>query len=128
MARCWSLQDNTEERYRAWLAICQDIVGGLKGTKGATVALVDGSFGRGPVVELTVQEDQVGFSARDLVKRLQDGDPSVHASHARVRDGIVAFGPTCMKAGDAAVVVERVRGEFSSRSQSTTSSSCLRDS
>lgn len=109
------LKDNTEERYKGWLAICQDIVWGLNGTTGATLALVDGRNGRSPVVELTVQEDQVGFSARDLVKRLQDGDPSVHASHARVRDGIVVFGPTCMRAGDAAIVIERVRAEFSAQ-------------
>jgi L-seryl-tRNA(Ser) seleniumtransferase len=109
------LHVDTEERDQSWLSLCEDIIGGLNGTRGATAALVEGKHGRGPVVELTVREDQVGFSARDLIQRLQDGDPSVHGSHARVRAGIVVFGPTCMKAGDAAVVVERVRAEFSSQ-------------
>ena len=56
------------------------------------------------------------MSALELVKRLQDGEPSVHANQSRVRDGIVVFGPTCMRAGDAAIVIERVRAELGSHS------------
>jgi hypothetical protein len=51
------------------------------------------------------------------LKRLQDGEPSVHANHARVRDGIVVFGPTCMKAGDATIVIERVHAELEAHSR-----------
>ena len=83
--------------------------------KGATVTLVDKKYKGAPAVELTVHEDELGFSARDLVKRLQDGNPSVHANHARVRDGMVVFGPTCMKPGDPAIVVERVRAELKAK-------------
>jgi hypothetical protein len=36
----------------------------------------------------------------------------VHANHARVRDGIVVFGPTCMREGDAAIVIARVHAEL----------------
>jgi hypothetical protein len=52
------------------------------------------------------------------VKRLQDGEPSVHANHARVRDGIVVFGPTCLRAGDAAILIERVLAELGADSSS----------
>ena len=65
-----------------------------------------------PAVELALDEDALGLSARELIKRLQDGEPSVHANHARVRDGIVVFGPTCMKPGDAQIVIERVIAEL----------------
>jgi D-glucosaminate-6-phosphate ammonia-lyase len=106
------LEENTEERHGRWLALCQEVANGLKGVKGATVTLVDKKYKGAPAVELTVDEDALGFSARDLVKRLQDGNPSVHANHARVRDGMVVFGPTCMKPGDPAIVVERVRAEL----------------
>jgi len=107
------LKDDSEERYRGWLAVCQEIAGGLDGLSGTTVAIAAGRNGRAPLVELRVHEDRLGVSARSLVKRLQDGDPSVHPNHSRVRDGIVVFGPTCMKPGDAATVVERVRAELS---------------
>ncbi len=109
------LEENTEERHKRWLGLCQEVASGLKGVKGATVTLVDKKYKGAPAVELTVHEDELGFSARDLVKRLQDGNPSVHANHARVRDGMVVFGPTCMKPGDPAIVVERVRAELKAK-------------
>ena len=108
------LADDAEERHQGRLAICHEIVDGLEGIKGATVTLVDRKDGRGPVVEFAMHANELGLSARDLVKRLQDGDPSVHANHSRVRDGIVVFGATCMKPGEAAVVVRRVRAELDS--------------
>ena len=109
------IEENTEERHKRWLSLCQEVASGLKGVKGATVTLVDKKYKGAPAVELTVDEDELGFSARDLVKRLQDGNPSVHANHARVRDGMVVFGPTCMKPGDPAIVVERVRAELKAK-------------
>ena len=33
------------------------------------------------------------------------------------RDGIVVFGPTCMKPGDAAIVIERVHAELEAHSR-----------
>lgn len=109
------LEENTEERHKRWLGLCQEVANGLKGVKGATVTLVDKKYKGAPAVELTIHEGELGFSARDLVKRLQDGNPSVHANHARVRDGMVVFGPTCMKPGDPAIVVERVRAELKAK-------------
>ena len=109
------LEENTEERHKRWLGLCQEVASGLKGVKGATVTLVDKKYKGAPAVELAIHEDELGFSARDLVKRLQDGNPSVHANHARVRDGMVVFGPTCMKPGDPAIVVERVRAELKAK-------------
>jgi D-glucosaminate-6-phosphate ammonia-lyase len=105
------LADNSDERHGRWLAICEEMAAGLSGVQGATVALVDKKDARWPVVELAVH-DGLGFSAGDLLKRLQDGEPSVHANHARIRDGIVVFGPTCMKPGEAAIVIERVRANL----------------
>lgn len=106
------LAEDSDERHQRRLAICQEIVNGLQSIEGATVTLVDRKVGRGPRVEVAVHADVLGFSAHDLVKRLQDGDPSVHANHTRVRDGIVVFGPPCMKHGDAAIVIRRVRAEL----------------
>jgi D-glucosaminate-6-phosphate ammonia-lyase len=106
------LAEDSDERHQRRLAICQEIVNGLQSIEGATVTLVDRKVGRGPTVEVAVHADVLGFSAHDLVKRLQDGDPSVHANHTRVRDGIVVFGPPSMKHGDAAIVIRRVRAEL----------------
>ena len=110
------LEENSEERHARWLAVCEEIAGALKGRSGTTVAVVVKKYKGAPAVELALDEDALGFSALELVKRLQDGEPSVHANHARVRDGIVVFGPTCMKPGDAAIVIERVHAELGSHS------------
>jgi L-seryl-tRNA(Ser) seleniumtransferase len=106
------IEENSEERHARWLATCEDIAAGLRGLRGTTVTIVAKTYKGAPAVELALDADALGFPALALVKRLQDGEPSVHANHARVRDGIVVFGPTCMKAGDAQIVVERVRAEL----------------
>jgi L-seryl-tRNA(Ser) seleniumtransferase len=100
---------------RRWLVLCEEIANALRGRRGATVAVVR-KYKGAPAVELTLDEDELGLSALELVRRLQNGEPSVHANHSRVRDGIVVFGPTCMKSGDAAIVIERVHAELGSHS------------
>ena len=106
------LEENSAERHARWLAVCEEIAGALEGRSGTTVKVVARTSKGAPAVELSLDEQALGFSALDLVKRLQDGEPSVHANHARVRDGIVVFGPTCLKPGDAAIVIERVHAEL----------------
>jgi D-glucosaminate-6-phosphate ammonia-lyase len=106
------LEENSDERHERWLALSQELADGLQDLRGASVRLVSRTARGVPAVELTIREDELGFSARDLVKRLQDGEPPVHANHARVREGIVVFGPTCLRHGETAVVIERVRAEL----------------
>jgi D-glucosaminate-6-phosphate ammonia-lyase len=106
------LEEDSEERHARWLAVCEEIASGLRGRSGTTVTIVARTYKGAPAVELALDEGALGVSALQLVKRLQDGEPSVHANHARVRDGIVVFGPTCMREGDAAIVIDRVRAEL----------------
>jgi D-glucosaminate-6-phosphate ammonia-lyase len=111
------LEENSEERHVRWLGLCEEIANALRGRRGTTVAVVVRKYKGAPAVGLALDEDELGLSALELVKRLQNGEPSVHANHSRVRDGIVVFGPTCMKPGDAAIVIERVHAELGSHSQ-----------
>jgi L-seryl-tRNA(Ser) seleniumtransferase len=110
------VEENSEERHTRWLGLCEEIANALKGCRGTTVAVVQRKYKGAPAVELALDEDELGLSALELVKRLQNGEPSVHTNHSRVRDGIVVFGPTCMKPGDAAIVIERVHAELGSHS------------
>jgi D-glucosaminate-6-phosphate ammonia-lyase len=110
------VEENSEERHVRWLGLCEEIANALRGRRGTTVAVVVRKYKGAPAVELARDEDELGLSALELVKRLQNGEPSVHANHSRVRDGIVVFGPTCMKPGDAAIVIERVHAELGSHS------------
>jgi L-seryl-tRNA(Ser) seleniumtransferase len=107
------VDEDPADRRKRWMDLCNDLVKALKGIPHTTVSLTEDLRRRGlPQVELQLDEAAAGLTARALVKRLQDGAPSVHANHARVRDGMVVFGPSCMKPGEPAVVGERVRAEL----------------
>ena len=106
------LEQDHEVAREQWLRCCRKIVAGLEGLAGTMVSLIEANSRGVPEVHLAVEPGKLGFTAADLIKRLQDGNPSVHANHARVRDGVVVFGPTCLKPGDVATVIERVRCEL----------------
>lgn len=109
------LDQDQEETRRRWLASCDEIATGLAVLAGTQVTVVERNSKGIPEVHLQVEQGKLGVTAAELIKRLQDGNPSVHANHSRVRDGFVVFGPTCLKPGDAAVVIERVRSELGGR-------------
>jgi hypothetical protein len=63
---------------------------------------------------------QQGREAPPYVKPSAGAAPGgdfVHANHTRVREGIIVFGVSCMKPGDARMVIDRVRAELGSPSR-----------
>ena len=104
-----------EQTHQRWLVQCREMADGLAGIAGTAVNLLERNSKGIPEVHLKVDQARLGLSAADLIKRLQDGDPSVHANHARVREGVVAFGPTCLRPGDTAIVIDRIRIELGAR-------------
>ena len=58
---------------------------------------------------LHLDEEALGFSALELVKRLQDSSPGIHANPSRVSEWVVLFGPMCLKESEAEIVGKRVR-------------------
>jgi hypothetical protein len=62
-----------------------------------------------PAVHVRLDEDVVGKTALEVVRELQDGDPGIAANPSYVREGVVAFGPMCLKEGEAQVVGRRLR-------------------
>ncbi len=63
-----------------------------------------------PTIHLALDEGAAGMSALNLVRKLQDGTPSVHANPPRVHDGLVLFSLVALKPGDERVIAERVLG------------------
>ncbi len=106
------LEKDHEEMHQCWLALCREIATGLEGLAGTIVSVIEVNSKGTPEVHLKMEAAKLGFTAAALIKRLQDGNPSVHVNHARMRDGLVVFGPTCLKSGDVRIVIERVRSEF----------------
>ena len=62
-----------------------------------------------PVAVLKLNESVAGKTALDVVLALQGGDPPIQANTGRVSEGIVLFGPVCLKAGEPERVAQRLR-------------------
>lgn len=106
------LEQDHDRVHEQWLGLCREIAAGLHGISGATVTLIERNGKDVPEVHLKVDRDRLGFAAAELIKRLQDGDPSVHVNHARAREGVLVLGPTCLRAGDIELLIKRVRTEL----------------
>lgn len=100
------LAEDPARRHAEWLKTCRELERALAGIANTSLRIVDGAV---PVVELAVDREATGLSALELVTRLENGDPPVAAYHGKVRDGIVAFRPLCLKPGEAAIVGQAVR-------------------
>ncbi|EDP60952.1 Selenocysteine synthase (seryl-tRNASer selenium transferase)-like protein [alpha proteobacterium BAL199] len=102
--------EGDDVRAARWTALMQNLVDALTGIRHATVTLIRGRHGAtAPTVHLTLDEAAAGMTALDLVRRLQDGEPSVHANPSRVHDGLVLFSPVALQTGDERVIAEQVR-------------------
>ena len=97
-------------RRTRWLAHMQALATAAGAIPGARVELRDDPKRVAiPAVHVHLDEDVVGSSALDVVRALQDGDPGIAANPSYVRDGIIAFGPQCLKDGEAEIVGTRLR-------------------
>jgi len=100
--------ESDASRMARWTAQCERLLAGLQRVPHATARVVTDRRGSGvPMVHL-VLDDGAGITALELVRRLQDGEPSVQANPSRVHEGVVMFNPVALRPGDEAVIAERV--------------------
>ena len=104
------VEEGDEARRARWLEHMRQLVEATGSLPGAEVELRDDPKRAAiPAVHVQIDEAACGLTALDVVRALQDGDPSVHANPTHVRDGVVAFGPMCLKDGEPEVVGRRLR-------------------
>ncbi|HEY5632612.1 MAG TPA: aminotransferase class V-fold PLP-dependent enzyme [Burkholderiaceae bacterium] len=102
--------EGDDTRIARWGAQMQALRAALEGLRHARVDLVQDRRGAAiPVVHLALDEAAAGMTALDLVRRLQDGEPSVHANPSRTHEGLVLFSPVALKPGDERAIAARVR-------------------
>lgn len=102
--------EGDDTRIARWGAQMQALRAALDGVRNARVDLVQDRRGAAiPVVHLALDEAAAGMTALDLVRRLQDGEPSVHANPSRTHEGLVLFSPVALKPGDERAIAARVR-------------------
>ncbi len=104
------VQEDPEERRRRWLGLMEELAVQLQDLPHARARVVaDRKRAEIPAVHLQLDEEELGMSALELLRQLQAGDPSICANPTHHGDGIVAFGPMCLKEGEAQIVGRRVR-------------------
>ncbi len=62
-----------------------------------------------PMAVLKLDEASLGKTALDVMHELQQGNPAIQTNPSRVTEGIVLFGPVCLKAGEPERVALRLR-------------------
>ena len=92
------VEEDGEARRKRWFDLMQSLQESLTGLRWSEALLVDDpKRSEIPVVHLKLDEANLGKTAMQVVCELQDGAPAIHANPSHVRDGIVAFGPLCLK-------------------------------
>ena len=104
------IAESDDARISRWTGQMEKLLAALAGVPNTTAMLVRDSRGASvPLVHLALDEAAAGMRALDLVRHLQDGEPSVHANPSRTHEGLVLFSPVALKPGDEIVIAERVR-------------------
>ena len=108
------VEEPEEDRYQRWQSLIDQVVDALQDIPGTEVAaLSDRRRSDIPMAQLTLNEEPLGLSALDLVIRLQNGTPGIHANPSRSSEGIVLFGPACLKEGEPEIIGNMVRSLLS---------------
>lgn len=104
------VEEDPQVRRGRWLQLMEALSTAIGELPHAQVSLAnDPKRSEIPMLALQLDEEALGFSALELVKRLQDGVPGIHANPSQVSEGVVLFGPMCLKEGEPELVGKRVR-------------------
>jgi len=95
-----------------WTRDLETITTGVRGLPGISARRIDpapDALPQVPRVEITVDPQAAGYTANDLVNRLQAGDPLVCTVEGQARRGIVGFLPLALLPEDASEIVAAIR-------------------
>jgi len=99
-----------DERAAAWRDRMDELVAAAGEIPGGRFTIdTDSRPSEVPMAVLRLDESVVGKTALEAVLELQQGNPSIQANSARISEGIVLFGPVCLKEGEPARVASRLR-------------------
>ena len=104
------VDETPDTRYTRWLKVVEIIVQATGEMPSAQLIIAtDRKRYEIPTVELHLNEETTDWTALNLVIALQNGAPAIQANPSRVNEGIVVFGPTCLKDDEPAIIGQRLR-------------------
>lgn len=99
-----------DERAAAWRDRMDELVAAAGDIPGCRFAIdTDSRPSEVPMTVLKLDESALGKTALEVILELQRGSPPIQANTARVSEGIVLFGPVCLKSGEPERVALRLR-------------------
>jgi L-seryl-tRNA(Ser) seleniumtransferase len=102
--------EQLEARAEVWRDRMDELVAASGDIPGGSFTIdIDSRPSAIPMAVLKLDEDALGRTALDVMLELQQGNPPIQTNPSRVAEGIVLFGPVCLKAGEPEHVAERLR-------------------
>ncbi len=104
------VEEDVIKRDQSWLELMHELVCACGELSYTQIDLVsDKKRSSIPIVRLELDEDKAGITAVELIRSLQDGNPSIAANPSSVDEGVVIFGPTCLKKGEPTLIAKRLK-------------------
>lgn len=94
---------------RLWL---EQVAAELKDRPAQCRLIVAEDGQRLPLLEITLDQKQLGRSAFEVCRRLRQGEPSVQVGHARLSEGVLVINPMHLNADRTAALARRLREEL----------------
>ena len=104
------VEEDEIKRDQRWLELMLELIRSCGELSHAQIDLVsDKKRSSIPIVRLELDEEQSGITAIELIRSLQDGNPGIAANPISVDEGVVIFGPTCLKNGEPTIIGNRLK-------------------
>lgn len=101
---------NKEKELERQLKVVEYLVNEINKINGFEAEIIVDEAGRKIYrAEVKVKEQVIGLNAKELMQKLNDGNPSIHGRKHRVNLGYITFDPRPMISGDKEAIVERLK-------------------
>ncbi len=103
--------EDDSHRSARWRRLAEALLAALRDLPGVVVGLAADRRGTGiPLVEVRLAAPGDGFA---VVRRLEQGEPSVRVNLSRVREGVLLLSPVCLFESQIAAIAEKLRAALS---------------
>jgi L-seryl-tRNA(Ser) seleniumtransferase len=85
----------------------------LKSTSAQCRQIDPGDGQSPPILEITVNERQLGRSAFEVCRRLRQGAPPIYVGHGKLSEGVLVIRPACLQNSQIEPLIGRLIFELS---------------
>ena len=100
------LTETDEARHKNWMVVLEDIATGLRGLARVHIT-IEGANDPHVIPLLVIQFKGEASLARDIIKKLIAGNPSIHTDPSRRVANQIVINPVCLKPLDAKTVATK---------------------